>query len=257
VLGAEDKITEIEPFQSDSLYLQIFQALFPQFDFEEIAPGKNVEEMADNIGQLISLLEKNLLETDLSDIKASGIVGGDLVHIDEFLQVLLQVVFLMVQNQGEGEESEEELDTVEKKRRSSAKRANSGRQDRGNLSGDDSAGELDLDDNYKDETDTQKIAADLGLNSPELEEGEHEIYDEMDHGKEKVTDDFRDLEHEYEDQLRKDGFEMEDEDHHSQGHSEPRHDKNGDMEDNALDPLNLYGPGEPNQKQIIDDEEDN
>lgn len=148
VLGAEDRITEIEPFQSDSLYLQLFQALFPQFDFEEISPGQNVEEMADNIGQLISLLEKNLLETDLSDIKASRIVAGDLVHIDEFLQVLLQVVFLMVQNQGEGEESEMELETEEQNNRaSSAKKANSGREEPGNLSAGNSVGELEFDDN--------------------------------------------------------------------------------------------------------------
>ena len=81
VLGAEEKITEIEHFQSDSLYLQIFQALFPQFNFDEIEPGTNPEEMVNNISQLINLLETNLLETDLSDIEATGIVSGDKAHI--------------------------------------------------------------------------------------------------------------------------------------------------------------------------------
>lgn len=95
----------------DALYLQLFQAMFPQFDFEDIEQGKTEEEMAHNINSLIKLLEKNILETDLSQIKGEAIVSGDLVHIDEFLQVLLQVVFLMAQNQDEGEESEESMDS--------------------------------------------------------------------------------------------------------------------------------------------------
>ena len=172
VLGAEDKITEIEHFQTDSLYLQLFQALFPQFNFEEIEPGRTEEEMAENIGQLIKLLETNILDTDLSDIKAEEIVGGNLVHIDEFLQVLLQVVFLMIQNPGEGEESEESMESMSKKRHdkgSSSKKAKSGAKEKGKLSSGHSAGELDMDDN-KDETDTQKLAADLGLNSPDMED---------------------------------------------------------------------------------------
>ena len=66
VLGAEDKITEIEHFQMDSLYLQLFQALFPQFDFENIEPGRNEEEMAENINILIKMLETNIQYSYLS-----------------------------------------------------------------------------------------------------------------------------------------------------------------------------------------------
>ncbi|CAI2374413.1 unnamed protein product [Moneuplotes crassus] len=261
VLGADEQITDIEPFQSDSLYLQIFQALFPQFDFEEIEPGKNEEEMAENITQLISLLEKNLLETDLSDIKASGIVAGDLVHIDEFLQVLLQVVFLMVQNQAEGEESEEELDSIDKKNRgSSAKRASSGRQDRVGLSDDNSLGELDNDDNNKDETDTQKIAADLGLNSPDVDGDDpikDEMFDEANHGDEKRL---TDLENDYKNDLRKNGFvdEGDDNEHISREGSGHRNQMKADEieDDNRFSDLDFYGQDQPDHKQIIDDEED-
>ncbi len=157
----------------DALYLQLFQALFPQFDFENIEPGKTEEEMAENINTLIKLLEKNILETDLSDIKAEAIVSGDLVHIDEFLQVLLQVVFLMVQNQGEGEESEESMDSkqLHSKGASSKKKDNSSvkKEKNKNRSHSDAKMEDPLD-NSNDETDTQKLAAGLGLDSPDIDD---------------------------------------------------------------------------------------
>lgn len=263
MLGADEKITDIEPFQSDSLYLQIFQALFPQFDFAEIEQGKDEQEMAENISQLISLLEKNLLETDLSDIKASGIVAGDLVHIDEFLQVLLQVVFLMVQNQAEGEESEEEPDTIEKNNRdSSAKKANSGRQDKVGLSdGDNSLGELDNEN--KDETDTQKIAADLGLNSPDMEAEDIEkdaLRDDEEGEDEKMPEMLRDLENEYKDQLRNKGFVEEEGDNEPNihgGSAQRPEGKNEEMDDeHRFSDLDFYGQDQPDHKQIIDDEED-
>ena len=157
----------------DALYLQLFQALFPQFDFENIEPGKTEEEMAENINTLIKLLENNILETDLSDIKAEAIVSGDLVHIDEFLQVLLQVVFLMVQNQGEGEESEESMDSKQhhSKGASSKKEDNSSVKKEKNKNRSHSDEEMeDPLDNSNDETDTQKLAAGLGLNSPDIDD---------------------------------------------------------------------------------------
>ena len=40
-------------------------------------------------------LEKYVLETDISDVKAKNIVNGDLDHVDEFLQVLLQVIYAL------------------------------------------------------------------------------------------------------------------------------------------------------------------
>lgn len=168
VLGAEDKITEIEHFQMDSLYLQLFQALFPQFDFEHIEPGNNEEEMAENINALIKLLETNI-STDLSDIKAESIVSGDLVHIDEFLQVLLQVVFLMVQNQGEGEESEESMGSMDHKREDT-----SGKKDKKANAMDNLQDLHDFDDDLDDFKDIKakpekpSKAAELDVNSPEL-----------------------------------------------------------------------------------------
>ena len=95
VLGAEEKITEVEHFYKDSIYLQIFHVLFPQYNFQNIELGKTKDDQAWKIGQLIMYLEKYVLETDISDVKAKNIVNGDLDHVDEFLQVLLQVIYAL------------------------------------------------------------------------------------------------------------------------------------------------------------------
>lgn len=49
ILGAEETITDIESFTYDSLYLQLFEAFFPNLNLEEIQPGETAEEMAANI----------------------------------------------------------------------------------------------------------------------------------------------------------------------------------------------------------------
>jgi len=269
VLGAEDKISEIEHFQSDSLYLQLFQALFPQFDFEEIEPGNSEEEMTENIAQLIKLLETNILDTDLSDIKAEEIVSGNLMHIDEFLQVLLQVVFLMIQNQAEGEESEESIDSMHKKNRdkgSSSKKARSDAKGKGKISAGHSAGELDMDDN-KDETDTQKLAADLGLNSPDMEdiEGKNDmgdLYDMPEGADGKDAQMLRDLEQNYEEDLDREDFGIDHEAHQPQSRDKSdkrknKHHDDMDEEEHRFSDLDFYGKNPPDHKQVmIDDDED-
>lgn len=258
VLGAEDKITDIEHFCMDSLYLQLFQALFPTFNFGEIAPGNTEEEMADNIDQLIKLLETNILDTDLSDIKAEGIVGGDLGMIDDFLQVLLQVVFLMVQNQAEGEESEYSMEGLDKQGHdpsSSAKKKRSeGKERRG--SGGHSEGELGADlDNDKDETDTQKLAADLGLNSPD----DDQFDDKADSGGDKGSNMLRELEKSYEDKLVKEGIESQNSDRHKRsGDKDDKrkdHLENIDGEDveQRFSELDFYGKNHPHDKQVMID----
>uniref|UniRef100_A0A7S3J5F8 DUF5745 domain-containing protein n=1 Tax=Euplotes harpa TaxID=151035 RepID=A0A7S3J5F8_9SPIT len=191
VLGAEDKITEIEHFQMDSLYLQLFQALFPQFDFEHIEPGNNEEEMAENINALIKLLETNI-STDLSDIKAESIVSGDLVHIDEFLQVLLQVVFLMVQNQGEGEESEESMGSMDHKREDTSSKKDKKANAMDNLQ-DLHDFDDDLDDfkDIKAKPEKPSKAAELDVNSPELNKSDRK--GKQDHDNEDDEPRFSDL----------------------------------------------------------------
>lgn len=242
----------------DSLYLQLFQALFPQFNFEDIEPGKTEEEMAENIDQLIKLLETNILEHDLSDIKAEAIVSGNLEHIDEFLQVLLQVVFLMLQNQAEGEESEEEMESAQKGKndKSSSKKQKSEDQRKGRFS-DDQSDDID----NKDETDTQKMAKDMGLNSPDIiDEGGNgmgELYD-MDDANQKDQRLLRDLEQEYEDKLVEEGLGEPNVDSHSRKKSDKAPAKHEELEDDEhrFSDLDFYGKNPPDHKQVMIDEDE-
>ena len=70
ILGAEDTITDIETFTYDSLYMQLFEAFFPNLNLDQIQPGENAEEMANNIQALIDLLAESILEVDLSFISS-------------------------------------------------------------------------------------------------------------------------------------------------------------------------------------------
>lgn len=53
MLGAEDPIEDIETFATDSLYLQLFEVIFPNFNFDEVEQGNNPNEMAENINGLL------------------------------------------------------------------------------------------------------------------------------------------------------------------------------------------------------------
>ena len=234
----------------DSLYLQLFQALFPQFNFEDIEPGKTEEEMAENIDQLIKLLETNILEHDLSDIKAENIVGGDLAHIDEFLQVLLQVVFLMIQNQAEGEETEDELESEQKQKdeRSSKKHKS------------DEKYKERLSDDMKD--DFHPKDNDIELHSPDIDELDYkdnaqDLYD-MDDPNDKDHRLLKDLEKEYDQQLANEGL-MDDADLSNRDKKNDKPGKHDDAEDEEprFSDLDFYGKNPPDHKQVmIDKDED-
>ena len=70
ILGAEDTITDIETFTYDSLYMQLFEAFFPDLHLDQIQPGENEEDMANNIQALIDLLADSILNVDLSFISS-------------------------------------------------------------------------------------------------------------------------------------------------------------------------------------------
>ena len=91
IVGADEEVTEIDAFCTDAIYLQLFKALFPQLPLDELQPGETEEEVVDNLATLIGLLGEYILETDLSYIQATSIMQGDLAHLAEFLQILLQV----------------------------------------------------------------------------------------------------------------------------------------------------------------------
>jgi len=104
ILGAEETITDIESFTYDSLYLQLFEAFFPNLNLEEIQPGETAEEMAANIQALIDLLSESILEVDLSFISSQGVVTGQLPDIGKFLEVILEVIVQLANQPEEGED---------------------------------------------------------------------------------------------------------------------------------------------------------
>lgn len=104
-MGADEQIDDLESFQYDSLYLQLFDAFFPQLNLSEIQPGESVEEMASNIQTILDLLQSSILDIDLSFISSKGVVEGDLKAIKSFLEIIQEIIYQLAQ--GEGDEEEE------------------------------------------------------------------------------------------------------------------------------------------------------
>lgn len=92
---------DIELLKIDSFYVQIFEQIIPQINFKEITPGETDEEIAENITALRDLLGNSILDIDLNYINAEKIIQGDLNHIGPFIQLILEVVMLMAQQEGE------------------------------------------------------------------------------------------------------------------------------------------------------------
>lgn len=165
----------------------------------------------------------------------------------------------MIQNQAEGEESEEEIESAQKQRHdpSSSKKHRSSDKRKDKFS----EGRSDDQDN-KDETDTQKMAKDMGLHSPDMEDVDsHKRMpsDDMDDEvEEKDRRLLRDLEQEYEEQLAKEGLIDKPGDSNSRKKSDKAHGKHEDMEDEEprFSDLDFYGKNPPDHKQVMVDDED-
>lgn len=151
VLGADEPITDLEPFTTDALYIQLFKALFPHLPLDELEPGETFEEMADNLRTLRELLGQSILETDLSYISATAILNGDLSHLSEFLQILMQVIALLAEGEGEGDEDQ------------SSKRSPDARRSEPEES----------------KTNKQKFDVGHGLSSPDDDRDEHELEEQI------------------------------------------------------------------------------
>lgn len=151
MLGADEPIDDLETFAQDSLYLQLFEVIFPNYNFEEVEPGNSPDEMAQNIDGLLQLLGGQVLDMDLSFIDAAKVVGKDLKHMQNFLQLLMDVVLLIAEKQEEEEEeAEQDPKAALKQQLDKPEEAKKG---------DKAAQPPDA----EDETDTQKLANDLGL----------------------------------------------------------------------------------------------
>lgn len=152
VLGSEEPITDLQPFMNDALYIELFKILFPQFPLDELEPGESFDEMADNIRALRQLLGEQVLDTDLSYISATAILNGDLNHLAQFLQILMQVIALLAEGEGEGDEDEE-----------SHRKSIKSKEDRKMDSSPDVV-----------KSDTHKRKGGLGLSSPDIDEPDQE-----------------------------------------------------------------------------------
>ena len=75
----------------------MFEAIFPTYNLEEVEPGTNEEEAAQNIEGLLTLLSQQVLDMDLSFIDARKIVSKDLKHMQNFLQLLMDVIVLIAE----------------------------------------------------------------------------------------------------------------------------------------------------------------
>lgn len=151
VLGADEPITDLEPFTTDALYIQLFKALFPHLPLDELEPGENFEEMADNLRTLRELLGQSILETDLSYISATAILNGDLSHLSEFLQILMQVIALLAEGEGEGDEDQSSKQSPDARRSETE----------------------------ENKTDTRKQNVGLGLSSPDDDKDEHDLEEQI------------------------------------------------------------------------------
>ena len=210
-LGAEEPVQDLSPFTDDVLYIELFKGLFEQLPLESMEPGSTLEEKAENLRQLRDILGQTVVDTDLSYISATAILNGDLNHLGEFLQILIQIISALA-DEGEGD-LDNGRDTVNS----------------------DNDNNLVNDDDSK--TDTQKLKAGLGLDSPD-DDRVNEIND-FENLDDPMIDD-EDLKNDVEpDQLSSPG--MIDE-------NSPQFDKSSPLEDNQQD-----GGANDNQIDVLHD----
>ena len=167
----------------------------------------------------------------------------------------------MVQNQGEVEESEESMDSKfnqNQEKKSQERKAN---QALNKVTDNHSDASMDDDqDNYNDKTDTQKLAENLELNSPDMEDIDesHNDLKLFDSEENKFNNMLKDIDNQSDDHLRKEDI--------SDGHSRKKSDKrkshaesNDEMDDDneRYSDLDFYGKNIPDKKQVIVNDEDN
>lgn len=74
-------ITDVQTFQYDVFYIQIFQEIIPDLNFGQMQPGQTADEMAANIDAILDFIEKMVPEIDIQILNGDMIVAGDLTQI--------------------------------------------------------------------------------------------------------------------------------------------------------------------------------
>ena len=108
ILSQEKEIKSEEELFSDNVYIDIIGTLLPNIQ-GEISPGETPEEKIENIGLLLSLLNK-LLETELDIDPKKIIIDKDKESAKTFLEILLEVTTSLLNSGAEFEEEEDELE---------------------------------------------------------------------------------------------------------------------------------------------------
>ena len=108
IISQEKEIKSEEELFSDTVYIDIIGTLLPNIQ-GEISPGETPEEKIENIGLLLSLLNK-LLETELDIDPKKIIIDKDKESAKTFLEILLEVTTSLLNSGAEFEEEEDELE---------------------------------------------------------------------------------------------------------------------------------------------------
>ncbi|CDW83002.1 UNKNOWN [Stylonychia lemnae] len=110
-LGAEEIVRDVEVFFSDAFYIQYFQAVFPSIvEFQQIEPGRNEQDMAENLQDLIDFLGDQIIKVDLTAISGPEIIMGNPIHCIQLLELLHD---LTARLGDEGSEEDDEMDDEE------------------------------------------------------------------------------------------------------------------------------------------------
>ena len=113
LLEYSEQLTNEEDLFSDKIYISILSNLLTDKKFD-IKPGNTPEEKVKSLNKLLKLLSE-ILETDLSQISAEGIImEHDKASAKSFLDLLEELIKTLM-NANLGEEEESEKDDNEKK----------------------------------------------------------------------------------------------------------------------------------------------
>ena len=104
-LNAVDVVNDIQIFQMDAFYIQIFQEIFGQN--LGLQPAQTPEQMAENIDGLLNMIEEALPDINIETLNGDSIVEGDLSQIMMMLELTYELI-RMTDMDGEGEDIDEE-----------------------------------------------------------------------------------------------------------------------------------------------------
>lgn len=103
-LSAEDVVTDVSTFMSDSTYIQIFAEVLPEMNFSSLQPGQTIDDMAANIDQILDFIEESAPHLDIKLLNGDMIVQGDLTQIAMMLELIGELLLMVL---GEGDEEED------------------------------------------------------------------------------------------------------------------------------------------------------